>query len=47
MKAWRVGTKINSVRNNEASLIEPCDDELPETENMAVKAQKSNQLEMF
>jgi putative SOS response-associated peptidase YedK len=47
MKAWRVGTKINSVRNNEASLIEPCDDELPETESMAVKAQKSNQLEMF
>ena len=25
MKAWQVGTRINSVRNNDPSLIEPCE----------------------
>ena len=37
MKAWQVGTKINSVRNNDPSLIEPCDDTgLPDNGQMSM-----------
>ena len=43
MKAWQVGTKINNVRNNYASLIEPSTD----AEASAAAASESGQLEMF
>jgi putative SOS response-associated peptidase YedK len=43
MKVWQVGTRINSVRNNDSSLIEPSTDDVPpvgrETEH--------GQMEMF
>ncbi len=32
MKAWRVDRRINSVRNNDPSLSEPCQEEDEQTE---------------
>jgi putative SOS response-associated peptidase YedK len=39
MKAWQVGTRINSVRNNDPSMIEPCEE--PEA------GSETGQMEMF
>jgi len=41
MKAWRVGTRMNSVRNNDPSLVEPASDAEPATKP------ETSQLEMF
>jgi putative SOS response-associated peptidase YedK len=39
MKAWQVSTRMNSVRNNDPSLIEPCKE--PEA------GSETGQMEMF
>jgi putative SOS response-associated peptidase YedK len=42
MKAWQVGTRINSVRNNDASLMEPV-----EMAGADAGESRSGQMEMF
>ena len=40
MKAWRVDRRVNNVRNNEPSLIEPVTDEAPPGEVKPVEKSK-------
>ena len=54
MKAWRVDRRVNNVRNNEPSLIEPVKDDAPPEEpkrpekpKRKSKADESGQLGMF
>jgi putative SOS response-associated peptidase YedK len=54
MKAWRVDRRVNNVRNNEPSLIEPVKDEVPPEEPKRAKqpqrkpkTDENGQLSMF
>ena len=47
MKAWRVGTRINNVRNKDASLIEECNDPEPNSDTGSDSGLGSPQMNMF
>jgi hypothetical protein len=54
MKAWRVDKRVNNVRNNEPSLIEPVNEDAPPEEPKRAekpkrksKAGENGQLGMF